>query len=110
MRHLREVGKPVSKVHQDQLLKMAKRFHRSRWVNDNEHRLLLDAAAAEWDDAVHFEAPWDLRVSLCGKWDRNLIPIDTLGDHGGNRCWSCLQVALWLRNNTLPPQTQEPLQ
>ena len=94
----------MSRERQDELRNLGQRLSRSRWISITERDAIYAAAEAEWDDAMHFAAPWDLRVSLCGKWDRNLIPIDQLGDVQGARCWSCLQVRDWLRSNHPPPQ------
>ena len=58
--------------------------------------LLYDAAHSEWDDAIHFEAPWKKGVSVCGNYYRNLIPIDDRGDVDGGRCWTCLHTRDWL--------------
>jgi hypothetical protein len=49
------------------------------------------------DDAVHIAAPWDERVSLCGRWQRTLAPLHHLPrPNVWDGCWSCLQAAAWV--------------
>lgn len=81
------------------LEKLALRLHRTKRLSRADLELLLEAAHAAWDDAHHFAAPWDARVSLCGNWGRNLISIDDKGDVGGARCWTCLHIRDWLVKN-----------
>lgn len=83
----------------ERLEALAKRLRTQKRLSRSDQHLLLEAAHAAWDDAVHFAAPWDSRVSLCGDWHRNLIPIDDKGDVGAARCWTCLHIRDWLVKN-----------
>ena len=81
------------------LEQLAFRLSRTRKIGRADTQLLLEAAAVAWDDAHHFASPWDSRVSLCGDWGRNHIPIDDRGDVGAARCWTCLHIRDWLVKN-----------
>ena len=80
----------------DRLGKLAYRLRKQKRITEADMYLMYDAAQSEWDDAIHFAAPWHSSVSLCGHWYRNLTPIDDKGDVGGGRCWTCLHTRDWL--------------
>lgn len=71
-------------------------LYRRKDMSEAQREVLLDAVnEVAWDDAIHVAAPWDIRVSLCGSWDRNLVSLGDPIPGGFAGCWTCMQAADW---------------
>lgn len=75
------------------------RLHKDGHLTKEEWLMLASLAEREWDDAIHIAAPWGEGVSVCGEWQRNLVPFTGPPPDGMEGCWQCLLIAEWINQH-----------